>query len=52
MDRIWTSKMRRNFTEITNDISFSGGSNKSASFTPFSALIAFTLASLRPLLKL
>ena len=40
MENIWNSKMRRNFTEITNDIMFSGGSNKSVAQSPLCSLVA------------
>ena len=33
-DKIWVSPMRRNFTEIMNDIMFSGGSSEGSIIAP------------------
>ena len=44
-NRIWASPMRRNFTEIMNDIMFSGGSNESGIFSPFGALLTVFITS-------
>ena len=46
-DKIWVSDRRRNFTEIMNDIMFSGGSNKSLlTFSPFGALLTLFFTTL------
>ena len=43
--RIWASPMRRNFTEIMNDIMFSGGSNESGTSSPYGALLTLLFTS-------
>jgi len=39
MDKIWISKMRRNFSEITNDIMFSGRASTSKIISPLVILL-------------
>lgn len=36
---IWASRMKRNISEITNDINFSGRASKSSATTPFAATL-------------
>jgi len=44
MDQIWNSKMRRNFSEITNDIMFTGRASTSIMASPLGAFL-LTLAA-------
>ena len=45
MDNIWNSKMRRNFTEITNDIRFSGGSDTSTESSLIGPIVGIVVAA-------
>jgi hypothetical protein len=46
IENIWNSKMRRNFTEITNDIMFSGGSNNCRVPSPIDPLLILAVSVL------